>query len=104
MDLRGPCGDLVPGLSGEGGVCLCAGVSWRDTVAVTLFSRHTQTHSHSLCSSCPVPPVCPKTGLEPRTEGQPARWSPGAPPPLGSQDSDWSASQPFPHHAPRESS
>lgn len=67
-------------------------------------SPGTQTHSHSLCSGLPVPPRCPKTGLEPLTLGEAARWSPGVPPPLGFQNANWLAGQPIPHHAPWESS
>lgn len=63
-----------------------------------------QAHSNSLWSGLPVPPRCPKTGLEPLTLGAAARWSPGAPPPLGFQGADWPAGQPVPHHAPWESS
>lgn len=85
-------------LRGRG--CLCAGVSSGDMVTITPFSRHTQTPPNSTCSGHAVPPECPKTGLEPLTLEEPARWSPGTPPPLGFQDADWPASQPIPHHAP----
>lgn len=81
-----------------------AGVSSGEMVTVTLFSRHTDTLSHSLSSGFPVPPRCPKTGLEPLTLGEAARWSPGVPPPLGFQNANWLTGQPVPHHAPWESS
>lgn len=35
-----------------------------------------QAHSDSLCPGLPGPPRCPKTGLEPLTLGEAARWSP----------------------------
>lgn len=100
MGPQGPCGNLVSGLSEAGSVCLYAGVSSGDMVAYAFFFSHIRTEARSLCAGCPVPPVCPKISLLPLTRGDPARWSPGAPPPLGSQDADWPASQPFPHHAP----
>lgn len=99
----GPIGDPVPSLSGAGNVCFWAVVSSGDTVP-SPSSPGTQTHSHALCSGLQVPPRCPKTGLEPLTLEKAARWSSGAPPPLGFQNADWPAGQPIPHHAPWESS
>lgn len=104
MGLRGSCRGLAPRLSEAGGVCLCAGGFSGDLVAVTFVPRHTEKLFYSFCSGHPVHPVCLKTKLEPLAGGEPGRWSPEAPPPLSSQGADWPASQPVPHHAPRESS
>lgn len=101
MGPRKPVGDPVPPFSGAGNARLWVGVSSGDMVTVTSLSRHTLPLPQR---QMPVPPKCPKTGVEPLTLGTAARWSPGAPPLLGFQNADWPASQPIPHHAPWESS
>lgn len=103
MGPRGPVGDPIPLLKGTEDVCF---------VDRGFFGRYgdrhrLQAHRHpptSLRYGRPVPPGCPRTGLEPLSLGGAARWSPRAPPPLDFQGVDWLASQPIPHHAPWESS